>query len=85
MESSGIAFRIESFIQRSSILVLAEAPNRKCCLPLLFAEFPTHQLCSRSRVLLIWLMSWMAPVTGSYNFHHAELDNVGLPSPLLGY
>ena len=39
--------------ERSSIFVLARPPNRNCCRPLWYAEFPNHQLCSRSWVVLI--------------------------------
>ena len=71
--------------ERSSTLVWARPPIRKCCHSLWYAEFPNRQLYSGSWVVLRWAMVPMAAVNGGYNCRHADLEFVGLPSLLLRF
>ena len=69
----------------SSVPVGANPPNRGCYHLLWCAEFPVRQSYRGTWAGLKWAMVPMAPVTGGYNFHHAESDLVGLPPQLLSF
>ena len=68
--------------ERSSILVLARPPKRKCCRPWWFAEFHNCQMYSHSWVLLRLAIVLMTLVTKGYNCYHIH-HLWGLLPPLL--